>query len=67
MKPPKLLVDADYFFYRSASASEEEHEYNADLTVIVGDFKKGKKIVEHELDKLRSRFDTEDLDFVLYR
>jgi 5'-3' exonuclease len=61
MKPPKLLVDADYFFYRSASASEEEHEYNADLTVIVGDFKKGKKIVEHELDKLRSRFDTNDL------
>ena len=41
----KLLVDADFFFYRAASSSEEEHEYNADLTVIVGDFKRGKSIV----------------------
>ena len=61
MKPLKLLVDADFFFYRAASAAEEEHEYNADLTVIVGDFKKGKRIVEQELSKLRSRFDTDDL------
>lgn len=61
MKPPKLLVDADFFFYRAASAAEEEHEYSEDLTVIVGDFQKGKRIVEQELDKLRSRFDTTDL------
>lgn len=58
---PKLLVDADFFFYRSACAAEEEHEYNPDLTVIVGDFVKGKKVVEQELTKLRQRFDTEDL------
>ena len=61
MKPTKLLVDADFFFYRAASAAEEEMEYNPDLTVIVGDFKKGKRIVEQELSKLRSRFDTDDL------
>lgn len=61
MKPLKLLVDADYFWYRAASASEDEHEYSQDLTVIVGDFRKGKKIVEQELDKLRTRFDTDDL------
>lgn len=57
----QLLVDADFFFYRAASASEEEHEYNPDLTVIVGDFRRGKRIVEQELTNLRSRFDTEDI------
>ena len=56
-----LLVDADYFFYRAASASEAECDYSEDLTVVVGDFKKAKKIVEQELDKLRSRFDTDKL------
>ena len=61
MKPLKLLVDADFFFYRAASAAEEEHDYSPDLTVIVGDFPRGKRIVEQELDKLRSRFDTDDL------
>ena len=57
----KLLVDADFFFYRAASSSEEEHEYNPDLTVIVGDFKRGKSIVEHELTKLRQRFNSNDI------
>ena len=57
----KLLVDADFFFYRAATAAEQEHEYNEELTVIVGDFNKGKRVVEQELTKLRSRFDTEDL------
>lgn len=58
---PTLLIDADFFFYRAASASEMEQEYNPDLTVIVGDFRRGKRIVEQELDKLRSRFDTDDI------
>lgn len=61
---PTLLVDADFFFYRAASASEQEHEYNEELTVIVGDFRNGKRIVEQELHKLRQRFDTDKV--VLY-
>ena len=61
MKPLKLLIDADFFFYRAASAAEEEHEYNEELTVIVGDFKKGQKIVRQELAKLTDRFDTTDI------
>ena len=61
VNPLKLLIDADYFFYRAASASEEEHDYNEELTVIVGDFKKGKKIVQQELTRLQDRFDTKDL------
>ena len=61
MKPLKLLIDADFFFYRAASAAEEEHEYNPELTVIVGDFRKGQKIVRQELKKLTDRFDTNDI------
>jgi len=61
---PKLLVDADFFFYRAASAAEYEMEYSPDLTVIAGSFTRGKQIVEQEMDKLRSRFDTTDL--ILY-
>lgn len=61
MKPPKLLIDADYFFYRASSAAEEELEFNPDLTLIVGDFKHGKRVVEFELDKLRTKFETTDI------
>lgn len=56
-----LLIDADYFFYRAASAVEEEHEYNPELTVIVGNFTEGKKIITSEMNKLKERFDTDDL------
>ena len=57
----KLLIDADFFFYRAASASEMEQEYSPDLTVIVGDFRRGKQVVEQELTKLRTRFDSDDI------
>ena len=57
----KLLIDADYFFYRAASSSEKEHEYNEELTVIVGDFTEGKRIVRSEIQKLTSRFDSDDI------
>ena len=59
---PKLLVDADFFFYRAASAAETEMDYSEDLTVVVGDFRQGKRIVEQELTKLRTRFDTDDIE-----
>jgi 5'-3' exonuclease len=58
---PTLLIDADFFFYRAAQASEQEQEYSPDLTVIVGDFHRGKQIVEQELNKFRTKFDTDDL------
>ena len=61
LAPTKLLIDADYFFYRAASAAEMEIEYTTDLTVIVGDFNEAKKIVKAELRKLRQRFDTDDI------
>ena len=57
-------MDADFFFYRAASAAEQEQEYNEDLTVIVGDFRQGKRIVEQELTKLRQRFETDKI--ILY-
>jgi len=61
MKPTKLLIDADYFLYRAASAAEMEIDYSPELTVIVGDFTEGKKIVKQEWRNLRERFDTDDL------
>jgi DNA polymerase-1 len=61
MKPPTLLIDADFFLYRAASSAEEEHEYSQDLTVIVGDFNKGRHRVESEISDLCSRFDTSDV------
>ncbi len=61
MKPPKLLIDADYFVYRAAAAAELELEYAADLTLIVGDFTEGRRIVKQEWRNLRERFDTDDL------
>ena len=38
-----------------------EQEYNPDLTVIVGDFKRGKQIIKQDLYKLCTKFDTEDI------
>ena len=61
LSPVKVLVDFDFFLYRAASAAEMEFEYTSDLTVIVGDFNEGKKIVKGELSKLRKKFETDDL------
>lgn len=59
MKPLTLLVDADFYVYRAASAAEEELDFNEELTVVVGDFRRGKKIVQQEIDNLCSKFDTD--------
>ena len=56
-----LLIDADYFFYRAATSAEYEMEYSEDLTVIAGDFKKGKSQVLYELKQLKERFDTDNI------
>lgn len=61
MKPPKLLIDADYFVYRAAATSEEELEFNPELTVVVGDFRSGQRIVSREVDNLKARFETDDV------
>ena len=59
--PPTLLVDMDFFCYRAAQAAEEELEFDSDLTVIVGSFKTGQRIIKQNLKELRERFETEDL------
>lgn len=60
-EPPTLLVDMDFFCYRAAQAAEEELEFDSDLTVIVGSFKIGQRIVKQNLKELRERFETEEL------
>ena len=61
MSQTKLLIDADFFVYRAASTSEEELEFNPDLTVVVGDFTLGKKLVSREINNLKTKFDTDDV------
>ena len=59
--PLLLLIDADYFFYRAATSGEYEMEYSEDLTVIAGDFNKGKSQVKYEFKQLCERFNTDNI------
>ena len=61
MTPLLLLIDADYFFYRAATSGEYEMEYSEDLTVIAGDFNKGKSQVKYEFKQLCERFNTDNI------
>ena len=61
MNKTKLIIDADFFFYRAATTAEEEHEYNEELTVIVGNLHKGQGIIRRELNNLKTKFDTDDI------
>lgn len=56
-----LLIDADYFFYRAASAVEEELDFDEELSIVIGNFAEAKKIVENELLRLKERFETNKL------
>jgi len=61
LKPTTILLDADYFFYRAACASEYEMTWDADLTVIAGSLTNGQKIIRSDIKKLKERFDTDQL------
>ena len=61
MNPPLLLIDADYFFYRAATTAEYEMDYSEDLTVVAGDFEKGKALVKKEFKKLRTMFESDNI------
>lgn len=61
MQATCLLIDADPIVYKAASAAEEELEFDPELTVVVGNFRRGKQIVEQEIKNLCSRFETSKL------
>jgi DNA polymerase-1 len=56
-----LLIDADYFFYRAASAVEEELDFDQELSIVIGNFVEAQKIVQNELTRLKERFETNKL------
>lgn len=58
---PLLLIDADPIVYKAASASEEELEFSPEVTVVTGSFRRGRQIVQQEVDNLCIRFDTDRL------
>jgi len=53
-----IMLDADYFWFRAASAVQQELEFNQDLTVIVGSFSEGQRVIQEELGALCDRFET---------
>lgn len=63
--PPLLLVDFDPTVYKASSASEEELEFSPEVTVVTGDFRRAKQIVEQEIRNLYNRFDTDRAIFFL--
>jgi 5'-3' exonuclease len=63
--PPLLLVDFDPTIYKASSASEDELEFSPEVTVVTGDFRRAKQIVEQEIRNLYSRFNTNRAIFFL--
>lgn len=63
MKPLTLVIDADYFAYRAASAAEEELEFTSDLTFVVSSHKNARRLFKQRIAEFRERFDTNE--FVL--
>lgn len=58
---PLLIVDADPIVYKAASAAEEELEFSPEVTVVTGNFRRGRQIVQQDVDNLCTRFDTDRL------
>ena len=65
MQHPLLLVDFDPIIYRAASAAEDELDFSPEVTVITGNFRRGRQIVEQEITNLLTRFDTDRAVFFL--
>ena len=53
---PTLGIDMDFFCYRAASASEDEIEYNSDLTLVIGSLSNGQRIIRQQIKDLRMAF-----------
>lgn len=61
---PLLIVDGDPIVYRAASAAEDELDFEPEVTVITGNFKRGREIVQYEISKLKTMFDSSEV--ILY-
>lgn len=62
---PLLIVDFDPIVYRAASAAEDELDFTPEVTIITGNFRRGKNIVMQEVQNLFDRFDTDRAVFFL--
>ena len=62
---PLLIVDFDPIVYRAASAAEDELDFTPEVTIITGNFRRGKSIVMQEVQNLFDRFDTDRAVFFL--
>ena len=62
---PLLIVDFDPIVYRAASAAEEELDFTPEITIVTGNFRRGKQIVEQEIENLYTKFETHRSIFFL--
>lgn len=62
---PLLIVDFDPIVYRAASAAEDELDFTEEITIITGNYRRGKNIVMQEVQNLFDRFDTDRAVFFL--
>lgn len=53
-----LLVDGDPIVYKAAICAEEELDFDPELTIIIGDYTVGKRVVTQSINDLLTRFDT---------
>ena len=65
MQAPLLIVDFDPIVYRAASAAEEELDFTPEITIVTGDFRRGKQIVEQDIENLYTKFETNRAIFFL--
>lgn len=65
MQAPLLIVDFDPIVYRAASAAEDELDFTEEITIITGNYRRGKNIVMQEVQNLFDRFDTDRAVFFL--
>jgi DNA polymerase-1 len=54
-----LLIDFDPIVYRAASAAEDELDFTPEVTIITGNYRRGKNIVMQEVENLFTRFSTD--------
>lgn len=59
-----LRIDADFFAYRACSVNEVELDWGEDLITIYSNFKEVKAAFIREIDRLKQRFDTDQV--ILY-
>lgn len=61
-----LLIDADYFVYKSCASAEDEIDWGDDTITVVSSFHEVKRLITREIDTLKLKFKGEVEDLILF-